>query len=311
MTWPHESPVIYFVFNRPRETAESFSAIRQARPRHLLVVADGPRASLPGESKACEEVRRIATSVDWPCRVETHFARTNLGCRDRITSGLTWAFSRVPHAIILEDDCVAGPDFFHFCQELLADYRDDRRVWAIGGTAHQGGQARGDGSYYFSKYLHVWGWATWADRWAEHRPSMGDWPGIKASDDWSALHPDLRERKYWERVLDRASRGEIDTWDYQWLLTIWRHGGLVATPNSNLVSNIGIGPGATHTSAAQPVPGKPLETLGPITAPSSTVEADSAADRHVFLNDYHGGRPSPRRHPVNYLKWRLVWPFSR
>ena len=32
-------------------------------------------------------------------------------------------------------------------------------------------------SYIFSKYPHIWGWATWKDRWQKYYdPDMKSWP---------------------------------------------------------------------------------------------------------------------------------------
>ena len=42
--------------------------------------------------------------------------------------------------------------------------------------------------------------------------------------------------------------GDIDTWDYQWIFNIWLNNGLCVTPNLNMVSNIGFGVDATHTT---------------------------------------------------------------
>jgi len=42
------------------------------------------------------------------------FSEKNLGCKIRISSGLNWVFSKVDHAIILEDDCIPDPSFFSF-----------------------------------------------------------------------------------------------------------------------------------------------------------------------------------------------------
>ena len=57
-----------------------------------------------------------------------------MGCAKRIVSGLDWVFSRVDRAIILEDDCLAHPDFFRFCEELLTRYEDNERIMQICGT---------------------------------------------------------------------------------------------------------------------------------------------------------------------------------
>ena len=42
-----------------------------------------------------------------------------------------------------------------------------------------------------------------------------------------------------ESCLDLAYRGEIDTWDYQWIFAGLLNGRLSICPSSNLISNIG------------------------------------------------------------------------
>ncbi len=120
---PLETPVALIVFNRPETTRRVFAAIAAARPARLLLIADGPRTDRPGEVERCDEVRKIVTSVDWPCEVLTNFAEENMGCRRRVVSGLNWVFSQVEEAIILEDDCVPDASFFPFCAEMLERYR--------------------------------------------------------------------------------------------------------------------------------------------------------------------------------------------
>src|ERR1700757_872542 len=96
------TPVALFIFNRPGLTAQVLEHVRAARPRRLLVVADGPRPDRPGEEKLCEEARKLATAPDWPCEVLTNFSSHNLACRQRISSGLDWIFEQCEEAIILE-----------------------------------------------------------------------------------------------------------------------------------------------------------------------------------------------------------------
>jgi hypothetical protein len=71
------------------------------------------------------------------------------------------------------------------------------------------------------------------------------------------------------------------------LASTWYHGGLTATPNSNLVSNIGFGPNATHTKVAEHRPGGATEPLGPLVHPS-TVDQDVVADRYTFNHHLRG-----------------------
>src|SRR5690606_2235152 len=117
--------VLFLVFNRPDVTAKCFEAIRAARPARLYVAADGPRSDRLGEAERCEQVRAIATAVDWPCEVKTLFRAENLGCRRAVSGALDWFFEAEPEGIVLEDDCLASPDWFRFAEEMLERYRDD------------------------------------------------------------------------------------------------------------------------------------------------------------------------------------------
>ncbi len=113
------TPVALVVYNRPERTARVFEAVRQARPSHLFVIADGPHPSRQGDTERCAAVRAIVEQVDWPCQVARDYADTNLGLKRRVEGGLSWLFGCVEEAIILEDDCLPHPCFFSFCQELL------------------------------------------------------------------------------------------------------------------------------------------------------------------------------------------------
>ncbi|PKM46252.1 MAG: hemolytic protein HlpA-like protein [Gammaproteobacteria bacterium HGW-Gammaproteobacteria-1] len=282
------SPVLFLVFNRPTPTAKVFEAIRAARPPRLYIAADGPRAHREGEAARCAEVRDIVMRVDWPCEVRTLFRDENLGCKAAVSGGISWFFEQEEQGIILEDDCLPHPDFFSYCDTLLERYRDDERVWVVTGDNFQRGTRRGDASYYFSKYNHVWGWASWRRAWQHYQGDIRFWPEWRRSADWSEHAADPVERRYWTRIFDRIHRNEIDTWDYPWTASIWYHGGLTATPNVNLVTNIGFGPDATHTTSGAENHIIAATPLGTIVHPASVVR-DEDADKYVFETAF-GGR---------------------
>src|SRR5271166_5133017 len=96
-------PVLFLVFNRPETTALVMEAIRAARPARLYVAADGPR-DRPGAAERCEEARRIATAVDWPCTVQTLFRPGNLGLCEAVSGAISWFFENEEEGIVLEDD---------------------------------------------------------------------------------------------------------------------------------------------------------------------------------------------------------------
>lgn len=243
---PLRTAVAFFVFNRPDTTEIVFSAIARARPPRLLVVADGPRVGRAADEALCASVRDIIGRVDWSCEVLTHFSDVNLGCRERISSGLDWVFDNVDEAIILEDDCLPDPTFFEYCESLLERYRDDERIMTISGDNFQGGHERGPYSYYYSRFTHIWGWATWRRAWRHYDVAMQRWPDFRAGG-WLTRLLGRGEARYWDQMFQAVYEGRIETWDFQWTFACWTQGALTTIPNVNLVSNVGFRPDATHT----------------------------------------------------------------
>lgn len=279
--------VIFVIFNRPEHTSRVFQLIRAERPSRLFVVADGPRIGRPGELEKCLEVRRIVEEgVDWPCEVVKDYSDVNLGCELRPALGITRAFRQVDEAIILEDDCLPDPSFFKFCDELLERYRDDHRIAQIGGVNFQAGKMRGDGSYYFSRYPHCWGWATWSRSWADYEREMSNWPELERQGWLLQFLEQPRESAFWTSIFNQVYNGLIEAWDYRWVFACWRHSRLSIVPQVNLVSNIGFGVGATHTNKHTSTIEIPLQQISfPLVHPIRIYrnhDADNYTWRNVF-----------------------------
>lgn len=241
-------PVAFLVFNRPDLTAKVFDAIAAAKPRKLLVVADGSRS--PEESVTTSAVRSVMSRVDWDCEVLTNYSETNLGCKRRVSSGLDWVFEHCEEAIIIEDDCLPHPTFFPYCEALLDKYRDDERVMMVSGTNFQYGRARSPFSYDFSRTINVWGWATWRRAWRHYDVEMKLWPALSNTPWLVDVLPDPAVAQWWHAMLADAFANRIDTWDFQWAFACWTQNGLNVLPSVNLVSNIGFRNDGTHTASA-------------------------------------------------------------
>jgi len=249
------APVVFMVFNRPSVTRAVFARIAEAKPARLLVIADGPRRHITGEAEKCREVRSIFDDIDWDCELSINFADHNLGCRDRISSGLNWVFSQVESAIILEDDCLPVPSFFRYCDELLERYRDDARVMTICGSNWLR-ETSSDSSYVFTTHCSIWGWATWRRAWRTYDVDLKSWAKKKLENPFAHLPLRDKEVKALTRTLDNLADNDstnrtVDAWDFQWFYNCYIHGGLAVTPTVNLVSNIGFGSDATHTVNAR------------------------------------------------------------
>jgi len=153
----------------------------------------------------------------------------------------------------------------------------------IGGCNPQLGQSRTRYSYYFSRHSHTWGWATWQRAWMHYDKDIMHWPRIKRTQQWQNMWEERKEREYWETILDRVYKGEIDTWDYQWQLALWCNNALSAVPNLNLISNLGCGRGATHTRFRSHVLAElPLRNLDIISHPLEVKRNEEAYDFYFY-----------------------------
>lgn len=239
-----KTSILFLVFNRIDTTRQAFQKIRDVKPPRLYVAADGSRSE--GERKKCEQVRKIATDVDWECEVKTLFRDQNLGCKMAVSGGIDWFFENEEMGIILEDDCLPDESFFYFCEELLHKYKNENKVMTISGNNFQTKQIA-ENSYYFSKYMHCWGWASWRRAWNHNDLNMEDWPKLKKEKFLPDLFSTKRAQIYWLNKFNNVYAKKIDTWDYQWQYSIWKENGINILPKLNLVTNIGFGEDATHT----------------------------------------------------------------
>ena len=270
------TPILFLVFNRPDTTQKVFAKIREARPPKLYIAADGPRTD--AEAIKCQEVRSIAGKVDWDCEVITLFREKNLGCGPAVSQAITWFFEHEEMGIILEDDCLPDISFFHFCETMLEYYRDDRRVWHIGGANFHDTIKQGKKSYYFSMFSHIWGWAGWRDRWQKYRFDIQSYDLKKSIPNYSN---DLRIQKYFEKRQHQVVSGKINTWDYQYLFAMWENNGLAIVPNVNLVTNIGFGIGATNTGIDNDLNNIPVKNMHEIVH-QEEIKQDRNADAQIF-----------------------------
>lgn len=241
-------PVVLLIFNRPETTSRQLESLRIIQPDQLFVVADGPRENHPADAERCEQTRQILESIDWTCDVQTNFAESNMGLGRRVSSGISWAFEQVERAIILEDDCVVHPTFFPFCEELLKRYSKDDRVMHIAASNFQRGQRRNNASYYFSKYPHCWGWATWRRAWNHFDYDLTD---VSRGDqfDWLDEMTDRPiEARYWMSIWKQFQSENTNLWAARWVYSCWRHGGLSIIPERNMVMNTGFGDDGTNTT---------------------------------------------------------------
>lgn len=295
-----QTPIAFCIFNRPNVTQRVFRAIANAQPKRLLIIGDGARPNRPGEADLVRQTRGIIGQIDWPCEVTTHFSETNLGCKHRMASGIEWAFEQSDELIILEDDCLPHPSFFDYCEAMLQRYRDDNRIMMISGDNFQP-HIRSQSSYYFSRWPHIWGWASWRRAWSHFDVNISTWPQLKTTRQLETIFGSDEEYCYWESLLDRQHAGQIDTWDFPWAYAVWKNNGMTILPETNLISNLGFAESATHTTDGQSkLANLPVYDLGKIRHPNE-VKLNEDADQYTWHNILRP--PAHRKQAVAKPKW--------
>lgn len=243
-----DTPVAFFIYNRPQTTRKVLKRIGLAEPPRLLVIGDGPSNTDSDDQEKVSSARNlIQQNIDWDCEVRTKYAEENMGMRRRFASGLEWVFEQEPEAIILEDDTVPDPTFFRFAEEMLKEYRDDTRVMDIGGTNYLGEWKSQRQDYHFSYFGGFWGWASWRRSWELYDPDMTRWDDPEAKARVRDVIADQDIFNYAHYVYQKTYEGRLDTYDYQWGFARQLNSGLSVVPSTNLVSNVGFGVDATHT----------------------------------------------------------------
>ena len=280
------SAILFIIFNRPDTTEKVFGQIRLTQPRRLYITADGPREDSQDDKRLCQLTRDVVKKVDWPCEVKTLFKEANAGCKHGVSAALDWFFDQEDEGIVLEDDCLPANSFFKFCDDLLEKYRDDHRVRHITGCNLQFGRKWGDGNYYFSNRVHVWGWASWKRVWREYDLNLDKYDADGVREAMLNIYGDDVVADAWTNIFIDQKAGETNSWAYPLDFANFFNNGLVIIPNENLISNIGFGSGGTHTLTEESIYANiPFGELDEIKHPAFMVP-QKQADLSIINRDF-------------------------
>jgi hypothetical protein len=280
-----KTPVLFIIYDRADTALHVFDVIKRVCPTDLYIASDGPAGRYPEEKNNVLNLRKdILDSINWECNVWTMFSETNLGPCDGVKSAIDWFFYYVEEGIVLEHDCLPEESFFYFCQELLNKYKNHEEIMHISGSNFLFGKLEIEHSYYCSKYPFIWGWASWKRAWKKYDPILGDLENFFSSETTKSFLNSKIENDYWANIFYLTRKGRFNTWDYQWIYSIWKSRGISLNSSKNLVSNIGYGKGAVNTGYHKTILSNmervPMER---IYHPSS-LKKNGAADRISFEN---------------------------
>lgn len=241
------TPVILIIYNRPALTRNLIDALRRVQPEQVLVVADGAKPGSDRDAQAVASTRAQLDAIDWPCRLDRNLSEANLGCSERVRSGLDWAFTLVDRAIILEDDIDPHPSLFPWMARMLELYADRDDVAMLCGHNPLVRWPHVDEETFAvpSRRGGISGWATWARAWhAVQRTRVhGALERVDADIDQHDFEPALASLY---RDYLREARARPLAWDDDWMLRMALSRRVAMVAPVNLVHHLGVGPDATH-----------------------------------------------------------------
>ena len=273
------TPILLLVFNRPDLTQELINSLEKIKPEILYIVADGPRKNNLDDKAQCKKVQSLFENLNWSCSIHKLYRDQNIGCAKSVSRGITWFFEENEQGIILEDDCIADPSFFPYCETLLERFKENSSIFHISGNNFQDGIKHGDADYYFSIFNHIWGWATWRRAWEKYSLEIEPEEAHKMI----GFVQNQKILGYFKNQFENLVHNKIDTWDYSWTFTCWKNQGISILPNKNLVSNIGFEPSATHTRQEDsPLSKLPTKQISfPLVNPDK-IEINRRADLYTY-----------------------------
>lgn len=242
------TPILVVGFNRPDLLEKSLDKLRDQR-RRIYISIDGPRNST--ELLIVERCKYIVSDFKRNHKygsVALQFHTENLGCKAGVISAINWAFQTENRLIILEDDVDFGNEFLKYCDEGLLAFAESNQIWHLAGWTplHN---LRAHPAVYMNRYPHIWGWATWKDRWERYDAGLISWNGQLASTMQTNRQSKVPRGfdAYWGELFQQVYENKLDTWDVQWLFSMWKNGGVSLSPGLSLTKNLGFDSRATHT----------------------------------------------------------------
>lgn len=277
-----EVPVLVIGFNRPEVIRQSFEFVRQAQPAKLYVAIDGPRADKEGEADLVEDVKAIVQKIDWECETHYRFSSENKGAEITVSSAIAWVLEQEEYVIVLEDDIIAPMAFLRFAQEMLIRYKNVPEIVTVSGCNFTPLSTPNNEDYFFAKYGHSSGWATWRRVWKDFDLNIEIKKEHLKLDFLKTITNTTKEAKYYQKIFTRMRKRGIgnNTWDFIGLYMFRVMNKFSIIPRVNLTSNIGTY--GLHASGETEHHFRPYDADFVAHQHPATIECWTEYDKHHF-----------------------------
>lgn len=234
-----KTAVLFETFVRVKYARQVFDAIKVAKPEKLYFYSNKGRADHPGEIECNNEIRSWINEVDWPCQLHTFFRDECVDVYTSLRGAIDWVFENEGQAIILEDDCVPTPAFFEFCDRFLEKYKEEKRIGFISSCNYLKGYHPQGRDHIFTRYIQMYAWATWRDRWQSQNLNIYQEDYKKYVREYTPNK--LRQR---EGIICFTENKDFvmktQCWDYIFCLNCFKKQQLGVIPIYRLAKNVGV-----------------------------------------------------------------------
>lgn len=247
--WEIDVPVAINFFARPNTLKSVFDVIRSVKPKQLFLIADGPRENVPSDQINCKECRNIVEDIDWECEVYKFYNESNKGLWATYFDSMKQVFELVDRCIFMEDDVVVSNSFFYYCRDLLEKYKDDLRVSFITAINFEGISTRIESDYFFCGEGSLTAYGLWKRTFELMNLSYcDDRYAVKAMSQVAKREKPGYEKRIAAYVDNPNWQGHIPHVEVYKNLLRFSENQLCIVPKKNMVTNIGVCSGASHSA---------------------------------------------------------------
>tara|TARA_B110000027_G_C16120543_1_gene302589 strand:+ start:1100 stop:2050 length:951 start_codon:yes stop_codon:yes gene_type:complete len=289
----YKIPVLLLAYKRTKNIKIILKILKDLDVVKLYVSIDGPK-NTKSDILQNKKLKKIFNNLNWKHKIKKNYLNKNHGCRDAVSNAINWFFNNEKMGIILEDDCLPNKSFFNFCKKNLIYFKNNKKIGCITGNNFQKDSLK-EYEYYFSKYPHCWGWATWRRSWKNYDRDIKFWRSFRLSQSWKNFFNESTQYRYWTKIFNNCYANKLDSWAFPWTLCLWRKNLLTITPAVNLVMNKGFGSSATHTISKNDNMFYQYYELNKNLKRPKKIKVDNKMDDYVFNYHFKG---------KNYL-----WPY--
>ena len=297
----NDIPVLLITYKRPKNTKKLINILLENKISNIFIYNNGPIDDRDLED--CKNTKDVVESYTKSYQnISALYKKKNTGLKYNIPEAIDWVFEKFDKVIILEDDCIPNNFFFLFCKQLLKKYENDLSIGQISGSNfinQRGYKRKNQDSYFFSKIINCWGWATWKNRWSNiHDIEMSNWPAIRKEKVIEKYFDNKKNSDYFNKIFNNNYPNNV-IWDRAWFLTNIINKRLTIIPDKNLISNIGF-----DNKASGPNPKKYNSLIHeklnfPLQHPK-IIEADKDCDQFLIKEGF--SNPPLKYRIINKLK---------